>query len=322
MAALRSEWLLPPPPCCCMGGMRRVPSSAANASAASSSNRLPSLPMLRDDEDAEYLLLLNAGPPLGGDTEGDAKGEIPPPSSLVGGLLVLVVAASSAAEPTTEDGAVEVASEDSEGLDDGDSEEDHGSLGRMFEGEGGRGSSVVAMKPLASLRVVRIANVVRRLGRSQASELPLYVCSVPAPGSGRRTAGCCWKMQSNSSQQPVAEDVNLHVPPLRFRTAFLPVHGSCASCEFLPTCSQPSLPYSDDLGTFCICIMGEFVHQTRCQPSPQTRARAASPTCALRTTSIARRSWRQSRRRAQLDSYTEACVVIRNVLAIHLGCLN
>lgn len=83
--------------------------------------------MLRDADLLLLLLLLNADA-LGGDTAGDAKGEIPPlPSSLVGGLLVLVVA-SSAADPTTEEGAVDVFSEDSEGLDDA---ADHGSLGRM-----------------------------------------------------------------------------------------------------------------------------------------------------------------------------------------------
>lgn len=102
--------------------MRRVPSSAASARAASSSNRLPSPPMLREADGAKYLLLLNADP-LGGDTEGDANGEIPP-SSLVGGLVLLVDSS------TTDDGDVDVAREDSDGLES-DDEEDHGSLGRI-----------------------------------------------------------------------------------------------------------------------------------------------------------------------------------------------
>lgn len=78
--------------------------------------------MLREADGAEYLLLLNADP-LGGDTEGDANGEIPP-SSLVGGLVLLVDSS------TTDDGDVDVAREDSDGLDS-DDEEDHGSLGRI-----------------------------------------------------------------------------------------------------------------------------------------------------------------------------------------------
>lgn len=110
-----------PGPARLVEGTRKFPSSAAVARAASSLNRLssPAAPLPLPLPLRGAVWYLRNADPLGGETEGEANGETPP-SSLVGGLVN-----SSAALPMTEDGDVDVARDDSDGLDD------HGSPGRI-----------------------------------------------------------------------------------------------------------------------------------------------------------------------------------------------